>query len=205
MLGGWNGWAVLESTRSWSDRGHTPTLQAREEVFWLLDQELVVILLWFNSVYHPPPGACPQGVGLPVAFTSLLVVLSCLFLLFLFFGTFVFSCILSCVCSWLVSRPLLRVCPPWGCPVCASYKRAGRVCAYVARISHLVAFSIFGICICRLKEDCPVVASPSQNPLGLGCCGLWHSYDTGILIDVTHVLGAQKQANKRPITGVAFS
>jgi hypothetical protein len=56
----------------------------------------VFFLLWFDGVSHFFSGVCPQGVGLPVACTFLLVMLLSLFFSFLFFGAlpykgFVFS------------------------------------------------------------------------------------------------------------------
>ena len=44
----------------------------------------VVFLLWFDGVSHLFSGVCPQGVGLPVAFTLVLVMLVSVFSFFFF-------------------------------------------------------------------------------------------------------------------------
>ena len=121
-------------------------------MFWLPGRVLVVVLLWCDGVSHFFFGVCPQGVGLPVAFTLLLVRLLCLFF-FLFFGSpphtrlrisliFVFPFRLFCP-LWFASCPVLRVFPPGCCLVCASRKRA--------RGMHLVLLFVYVLC-------CPVCA-----------------------------------------------
>jgi hypothetical protein len=95
-------------------------------VFWLPGRVLVVVLLWFDVVSHFFPSACPQVVGLPVAFTLLLVVLLCLFSVFFFFvfgalphtrlrASLIFVFLFRLFCPlWFAFLPFFGVFPPGG-------------------------------------------------------------------------------------------